>query len=127
MPLHLAKGRRALVYTWPMPEIAAGTTWEAEFPVWNEDGTPADLTGATIEARIRSGHRDDVLATATTTVLPGVIQWSFPASALADAASEMCRFTVDVSFPDETRQRLIDSALPVRGSSYRRRDDYGSY
>jgi hypothetical protein len=126
MTLHLAKGRRALVYTFPMPQIGAGTTWEAEFPVWGEDGTPADLTGATIYARIHSNHRDDVLATATTTVLPGLIRWSFPASSLRDAASEMCRFTVDVSFPDGTAQRLIDSALPVRGSSYRRRDDYGS-
>jgi hypothetical protein len=126
MTFHLAKGRRALVYNWPMPEIAAGMTWEAEFPVWNEDGTAADLTGATIDARIHSGQREDVLATATTTIEPGLIRWSFAASALRDAASERCRFTVDVTFPDSTAQRLIDSALPVRGLNYRLRDDYGS-
>jgi hypothetical protein len=125
MTLHLAKGRRALVYNWPMPEIAAGMTWEAEFPVWAEDGTLADLSTATIEARIHSGQRDDVLATATTTVEPGLIRWSFPASSLRDAVSERCRFTVDVTLADGTAQRLIDSALPVRGRTGRR-DDYGS-
>ena len=126
MTLHLAKGRRALVYTFPMPQIAAGTTWEAEFPVWNEDGTPADLSGAGIDARIRSRDRDDILATATTTVSPGLIRWSFNASALRGVASEVCRFTLDVALADGTEQRLIDSALPVRGLNYRRRDDYGS-
>jgi hypothetical protein len=124
--LHLAKGRRALVYTWPMPAITAGTTWEAEFPVWNEDGTPADLTGATIEGRIWDGYRDDVRGTATiTTPDVGMIAWSFPASALADEATGTYRFTLDVSCLDGIKQRLIDSALPVKGV-YRRRDDYGS-
>jgi hypothetical protein len=123
--LHLAKNRRALVYTWPMPAITAGTTWEAEFPVWEEDGSLADLTGATIEARIRSRYRDDVLATAVTTTEPGLIGWTFPPSALADATTESYRFTLDVTFPDGAKQRLIDSALPVKGV-YHRRDDYGS-
>jgi hypothetical protein len=125
MTLHLAKGRRALVYTWPMPAVTAGMTWAAEFPVWEEDGSAADLTGATIDARIRSRDRDDVLATAVTTTEPGLIGWSFPASALADATAESCRFTLDVTFADGIKQRLIDSALPVKGV-YHRRDDYGS-
>lgn len=124
MTLHLAKGRRALVYTWPMPAIAAGTTWQAEFPVWDEDGALADLATATIDARIHGGG--EAIA-ATTSVEPGLIRWSFAASALKDAVSERCRFTLDVTFADGEKQRLIDSALPVRGQSYRRRDDYGSY
>lgn len=123
MTLHLAKGRRALVYTWPLTAITAGMTWQAEFPVWSEDGTLADLTGATIDARIRGPGSEDIAA--TTTVEPGLIGWSFPASALADAGGGSYRFTLDVTFPDGIKQRLIDSALPVRGD-LRRRDDYGS-
>jgi hypothetical protein len=125
--LHLAKGRRALVYTWPMPAITAGTTWEAEFPVWNEDGSYADLDigPATVEARISERHRDNVRATGNTVVGAGLITWAFPPSATADLETEVYRFTLDVTLETGEKQRLIDSALPVRGS-YRRRDDYGS-
>jgi hypothetical protein len=57
---------------------------------------------------------------------PGLIAWSFPASVLADAETAVFRFTLDVTLAGGVKQRLIDSALPVRGRSGRR-DDYHSY
>jgi hypothetical protein len=114
MTLYLAKGRRALVYTWPQEVVQAGTTWAGTLKVWDANGAPADLSAATIEARIWESRRDHGLASGTvTTPSPGLIAWSFPA-VLADEESEIYRFTLDVML-DGGRQRLIDSALPVRG------------
>jgi hypothetical protein len=45
---------------------------------------------------------------------------------LADAETAVFRFTLDVTLAGGVKQRLIDSALPVRGRSGRR-DDYHSY
>jgi hypothetical protein len=122
MALHIAKDRPPLVYTWPLEAVTAGTTWSGELKVWNADGTPADLTGYAVTARVCDWISDYGLGNGVVDYpTVGLIRWTFDDASLSRSDTDVYRFTLDATLADQT-QRLMDCRLPVRGLDGRNRD-----
>ncbi len=88
----------------------AGTTWELEFVVTDDDGNEIDLSDKTVSAHVRRSYGEDVLACFDVSVSVGTVTMTMPvASTSALGGQQIKRYVFDVKAYDA--EGRVDSLL----------------